>query len=88
MGEIGRLGNHSDHGRLQIHDSGGHPLIVELHPDQETEFAIELKQDLFAAKWIVRRTRFDQPAFGQKLPGKQRDGAPAQICLLYTSRCV
>ena len=79
MGEIGRLGNHPDHGRMQVHHSRGHPLIIELHPDQETEFAIELKQDLLAAKWIVRRAGFDQLAFGQKLPGKQRDGAPAQI---------
>jgi hypothetical protein len=79
MGEVGGLGDHPGHGGLQVHHPGGDLLVIELHSDQETEFAIELEQDLLAAKWIVRRSRFDQLTFSQKLPGKQRDGAAAQV---------
>ena len=44
-------GNHPGYGRwVKVHHTRGNPLIIELHSDQETELAVEIEQDLFAAK--------------------------------------
>ena len=78
MGEVGRLGDHPGHRGLQVHHPCGDLLVIEFDSYEGTQFAIELEQDLLAAKWIVRRS-LDQLTFRQKLPRKQGDGAAAQV---------
>jgi hypothetical protein len=64
---------------MQVHDTSNNLFVVEFDANDESNYLVQVLQDLLAAERIVEVAHLDQTTFLQKLACDEGNGGPSQI---------